>query len=80
MSLHNGMSAPSMSFTPSLAIDEAASYLSSASALSKVSNTIKLEVYITFCAETFSDLFAALWPIQIPNGVSKTDWLEAIDL
>lgn len=37
-----------MSFTPSLAIDEAASYLSSAPSLSKVSNTIKLELYGLF--------------------------------
>ncbi|KAG2154745.1 ankyrin [Suillus clintonianus] len=37
-----------MSFTPSLAIDEAASYVSSAPSLSKVSNTIKLELYGLF--------------------------------
>ncbi|KAG2755571.1 ankyrin [Suillus brevipes Sb2] len=37
-----------MSFTPSLAIDDAASYLSSAPSLSKVSNTIKLELYGLF--------------------------------
>ncbi|KAG1757674.1 hypothetical protein EDB19DRAFT_55856 [Suillus lakei] len=37
-----------MSFTPSLAIDEAASYLSSAPSLSKVSTTIKLELYGLF--------------------------------
>ncbi|KAJ8591521.1 ankyrin [Rhizopogon salebrosus TDB-379] len=37
-----------MSFSPSLVIDEAASYLSSSPALSKVSNTIKLEIYGLF--------------------------------
>lgn len=37
-----------MSFTPSLDIDEAASYLSSAPSLSKVSTTIKLELYGLF--------------------------------
>ncbi|KAG2159756.1 uncharacterized protein EDB93DRAFT_1074003 [Suillus bovinus] len=37
-----------MSFTPSLAIDEAASYLLSAPSLSKVSTTIKLELYGLF--------------------------------
>ncbi|KAG1784054.1 hypothetical protein EV702DRAFT_958258 [Suillus placidus] len=37
-----------MSFTPSLAIDEAASYLSSAPSLSKVSTSIKLELYGLF--------------------------------
>ncbi|KAG1749898.1 uncharacterized protein EDB91DRAFT_1235338 [Suillus paluster] len=37
-----------MSFTPSLAIDEAASYLSSSPSLSKVSTTIKLEIYGLF--------------------------------
>ncbi|OAX44193.1 ankyrin [Rhizopogon vinicolor AM-OR11-026] len=42
------MSAPPMSFSPSLVIDEAASYLSSSSAPSKVSNTIKLELYGLF--------------------------------
>jgi acyl-CoA-binding protein len=39
-----------MSFTPSLDIDEAASYLSSAPSLSKVSTTIKLEVNIVLLA------------------------------
>lgn len=37
-----------MSITPSLIIDEAASYLSSAPSLSKVSTTIKLELYGLF--------------------------------
>jgi acyl-CoA-binding protein len=69
------MSAPSMSFSPSLVIDEAASYLSSSPALSKVSNTIKLEVHIAFstlrhtltCAQIYG-LFKYLTVAPKPPG------------
>lgn len=75
-----------MSYAPTPAFQHAADYLSSASSLSKVSNTTKLEVLIiTISSHTdrvltyilsrmrlarVGLLAIAIWPLQIPDRVA----------